>query len=151
MITAPDKQYVFHSTNNDRVNEVIREAMQSKYELSSKCPPLTYPSLPAQGDREAPVASWTQLHPSPQVRHGQAQQPACPHLGSLTRGPQDAQACHRARQRRYPRPRYPRIPPAATRAWYQRRLGHQLREGTHQALSHRQHCRAGRRDIQGWF
>jgi hypothetical protein len=28
MIEAPDKEYVFHSTNNERVNEVRREAMQ---------------------------------------------------------------------------------------------------------------------------
>jgi hypothetical protein len=30
MIDAPDKQYVYRSTNNERVNEVRREAMQSK-------------------------------------------------------------------------------------------------------------------------
>ncbi|CAO2657748.1 Nn.00g038740.m01.CDS01 [Neocucurbitaria sp. VM-36] len=29
MIEAPDKQYIFHSTNNERVNEVRREAMQT--------------------------------------------------------------------------------------------------------------------------
>ena len=29
-IIAPEKQYVFHATNNERVNEVRREAMQSK-------------------------------------------------------------------------------------------------------------------------
>ena len=34
MIDAPDKHYVFHSTNNERVNEVRREAMQSKYIVS---------------------------------------------------------------------------------------------------------------------
>ncbi|KAJ4373804.1 hypothetical protein N0V83_002543 [Neocucurbitaria cava] len=28
MIEAPDKQYLFNSTNNERVNEVLREAMQ---------------------------------------------------------------------------------------------------------------------------
>jgi hypothetical protein len=38
MIHAPDKQYLFHSTNNDRVNEVLREAMQSMSTPSSKCP-----------------------------------------------------------------------------------------------------------------
>jgi hypothetical protein len=30
MIEAPEKQYVFHSTNNERVNEMRREAMQGK-------------------------------------------------------------------------------------------------------------------------
>lgn len=30
MIDAPEKPYVFHSTNNERVNEVRREAMQGK-------------------------------------------------------------------------------------------------------------------------
>lgn len=30
MIEAPEKQYVYHSTNNERVNEVRREAMQSE-------------------------------------------------------------------------------------------------------------------------
>ncbi|KAF2131905.1 hypothetical protein P153DRAFT_334207 [Dothidotthia symphoricarpi CBS 119687] len=29
MIEAPDKEYIFHATNNDRVNEVRREAMQA--------------------------------------------------------------------------------------------------------------------------
>ncbi|KAF1947155.1 hypothetical protein EJ02DRAFT_136032 [Clathrospora elynae] len=29
MIDAPDKQYVFHSTNNERINERLREAMQT--------------------------------------------------------------------------------------------------------------------------
>jgi hypothetical protein len=50
MINAPDKQYVFHSTNNDRVNEVLREAMQSKCNPSLECSRLTCPSLSAQGD-----------------------------------------------------------------------------------------------------
>jgi hypothetical protein len=30
MIEAPEKQYVFRSTNNERVNEMRREAMQGK-------------------------------------------------------------------------------------------------------------------------
>jgi hypothetical protein len=30
MIEAPEKQYVFHSTNNERTNEMRREAMQGK-------------------------------------------------------------------------------------------------------------------------
>jgi hypothetical protein len=32
MIEAPEKQYVFHSTNNERVNEMRREAMQGKHQ-----------------------------------------------------------------------------------------------------------------------
>jgi hypothetical protein len=28
MIEAPDKEYYFHSTNNERFNEMLREAMQ---------------------------------------------------------------------------------------------------------------------------
>lgn len=28
MVEAPDKEYVFHATNNERVNELRREAMQ---------------------------------------------------------------------------------------------------------------------------
>jgi hypothetical protein len=35
MIEAPEKQYVFHSTNNERVNEVRREAMQGESRQSS--------------------------------------------------------------------------------------------------------------------
>ena len=30
MIDAPDKDYVFYSTNNERVNEMLREAMQGR-------------------------------------------------------------------------------------------------------------------------
>jgi hypothetical protein len=39
MIDAPEKPYVYHATNNERVNEVRREAMQSKFHL-----PLNNPS-----------------------------------------------------------------------------------------------------------
>lgn len=30
MIQAPEKEYIFHATNNDRVNELRREAMQGR-------------------------------------------------------------------------------------------------------------------------
>jgi hypothetical protein len=30
MIEAPDKEYVFHATNNERMNELRREAMQGE-------------------------------------------------------------------------------------------------------------------------
>jgi hypothetical protein len=34
MIEAPDKEYVFHSTNDERVNELRREAMQGTVRLT---------------------------------------------------------------------------------------------------------------------
>jgi hypothetical protein len=36
MINAPEKPYVYHATNNERVNEMRREAMQSKSQFSLK-------------------------------------------------------------------------------------------------------------------
>jgi hypothetical protein len=34
MIEAPDKEYVFHCTNDERVNELRREAMQGTFRLA---------------------------------------------------------------------------------------------------------------------
>ena len=55
MINAPEKPYVYHATNNERVNEMRREAMQSKSQFSLKKLWLTCYSLPAQRSREASV------------------------------------------------------------------------------------------------
>jgi hypothetical protein len=77
MIDAPEKPYVYHATNNERVNEVRREAMQSTFQLPLKHSQLTHHSLPAQGSREAPVLPWPRVHPSSWLRHDQAQWSAC--------------------------------------------------------------------------
>lgn len=54
MIEAPDKPYVYHATNNERVNEVRREAMQGKWWRGECGAILTVKnSVPARGIREA--------------------------------------------------------------------------------------------------
>ena len=77
MINAPEKPYVYHATNNDRVNEVRREAMQSKFQLSLRRLQLICQSLSTQGSGAASVLPWSQLYPPSRLRHDQAQRPAC--------------------------------------------------------------------------
>lgn len=63
MIGAPEKEYVYHATNNERVNELRREAMQGegtgRVALYSD---LTLCRMPASGDGETPGSPRHQSH-----------------------------------------------------------------------------------------
>lgn len=45
MIDAPDKEYFYHCTNNERYNEMRREAMQGTTTYLSLKPVLTLPRM----------------------------------------------------------------------------------------------------------
>jgi hypothetical protein len=77
MINSPEKPYVYHATNNERVNEVRREAMQGTFQRKLNQPQLTHHSLSAQGSREAPVLSRSRVYSPSRLCHDQAQWSTC--------------------------------------------------------------------------
>jgi hypothetical protein len=92
MIEAPEKQYVFHATNNERVNEMRREAMQGKDSCLSRSNFLISCRVLAPGDREASICTRHQPHLPPRIHNDQAQWTTRAYTSTRTRDPQDPQA-----------------------------------------------------------
>lgn len=86
MTEAPEKPYIYHATNNERVNDVRREAMQGKWKQEESGIALTVTSLPARGIREAHTCFGHRTSLSPWAYSDEAQRSARPHtLDSLGR------------------------------------------------------------------